>query len=143
MKKLSFTVLLMMLAVPAFAQTTTIYNNNSRSPLASGIGNTMNNNRSTPTMTNPIIDTQGTHIKSLEERRQERILKQNQQLQKSGINVQQIQNPQQQGNVINIQPQNPNNAIQNLPNMQTQQLQSDEDSMRSRDMSSTPNRSAH
>jgi hypothetical protein len=119
MKKLflAFTLLAIGTA-PALAQV--INNTNNTSPLNGGIANMMGNNQNkVQTTTMPISQTQGVHIKSLEERRQDAIMKQQQQAQKSGIGIRNI--PQQNPGVTNFQPGAMQSGVQS--NVPTQQLQ--------------------
>ena len=122
MKKLFPAFVFIALASPAFAQVAIV--NQPPNAVANGVGSAFDsrfsNNIPTTSPTMPIQG--GIQIKSLDERRQERIMKQNQRLQESGVNVQQI--PMQQQGVMNIQPENVQNMGQqyqgngNMPGLQ-------------------------
>lgn len=98
MKQIISVFVLLLFAIPASAQT---YYNNAPNPVANGIGNAFSPNTVPTTM--PVIQSQGVHIKTLEERQQDRMAEQNQRMRDAGIDIRQIQNPQQ-NNVLNIQP---------------------------------------
>ena len=113
MKNLSVAVLLLCVsAEPVLAQM--IIQNQAPRPVYNGINNAFNTNNVGPAQNNMPApsnqlqnnfqgNTRGGHIRNLAERRQEQIAKQQQQLEKSGIRIQNI--PQQNSNMV-IQPGN-------------------------------------